>query len=416
MFNRREFGLLASGLVLPRRLLAGAPRAKSTPGTERKFLFVFNDGGWDTGHVFTPYWSIDGAFTEEAAAPSTANGINFVDHPERPSVRQFFETWGPQTALINGMEVQSVTHQRCRELVLTGQGALADDWASLLAGKSVNDLLLPHVVVDGPAFSSRYTSGVVRVGDAGQLPALLSGDALRQSAVSLDLLTESAELKADQFVAQRASARGDDFGASYSQALERIEDLRAWDDLDLSVDDLDCERDLVRDAALAFDLFELGLSRTAMLRYRGWCAEGWDTHQGLEKQSKNFGDLFDYLNTIMAELAGRVSHTGNPLSDEVTIVIFSEMGREPRLNSWGGRDHWTFTSALLVGSGIQGGQTIGALDEYGQGQAIDLGTGALSATGTSLLPEHLGATLLKLGDVDPSEFLDAPQSIDAVLS
>jgi len=153
-----------------------------------------------------------------------------------------------------------------------------------------------------------------------------------------------------------------------------------------------------------------------MMRYKGWCSEGWDTHQGLEKQDQNFGDLFEYLNGIMADLETRVSDSGAPLSEEVTIIVFSEMGREPRLNSWGGRDHWTFTSLLMIGSGIQGGQTIGGLDTAGQGRPIDLGTGLIKEGGASLLPEHIGATLLALGDVDPDEFVDGAETIPAVMS
>ena len=118
----------------------------------------------------------------------------------------------------------------------------------------------------------------------------------------------------------------------------------------------------------------------------------------------------------MSELEGRTSHTGAALSDEVTIVVFSEMGREPRLNSWGGRDHWTFTSLLMIGSGIQGGQTIGNLDAYGQGRPIDLNTGIVNDMDTALLPEHIGATLLQLGDVDPAEFVDGMNPISAIIS
>jgi len=418
MLNRRQFGLLSSGLLVPKRLLAAKPPPPPVRPADRKFLFVFNDGGWDTGYALTPYWSVTDAFIEDEAAPGDVNGIQFVDHPNRPAVREFFENYGTKTALINGVEVQSVTHERCRELFLTGQGALQDDWACVLAGTSPNNLLLPHIVIDGPAFSSRYTSGVVRVGDAGQLPMLLSGDALMlsdQSPQSLTLTSESEAL-ADAFVEQRTRNRGDTFGNAYNKALDRIDQLKAWDDLNLQVEDKGCERDLVSDAGLVFDLFERGLTRTAMMRYRGWCSEGWDTHQGLERQDQNFGDLFEYLNGIMAELDTRVSDSGAPLSDEVTIIVFSEMGREPRLNSWGGRDHWTFTSLLMVGSGIQGGQTIGGLDASGQGRPVDLGTGVISDGGASLLPEHIGATLLTLGDVDPGEFLEGANPISAVLS
>jgi hypothetical protein len=415
MISRREFALLTAGLAAPGRVLGGGKR-RSASAADRKFLFLFNDGGWDTGYAFTDFSTVIDAGLEEGAEGASVGDIHFVDHPDRPSIRDFFQTYGPQTALINGIEVRSVTHERCRQLMLTGQGALADDWSVLLAGRSTQSLLLPHVVIDGPAFSNRFTSDVIRVGDASQLPALLSGEALVDSDRFIELLPANIESIADNFVAQRAAQRGDDFGQAYVEALDRIEDMKTWSDLDLSLSVPGCERDLVADAGLAFSLFEAGITRTAMLRYKGWCSEGWDTHQGLEKQGRNFGDLFTYLTGIMEELSGRVSHTGAPLSEEVTIVVFSEMGREPRLNSWGGRDHWTFTSAMLVGSGIQGGQTIGALDAYGQGHAVDLGTGAIRDGGTALLPEHLGATLLTLGDVDPAEFLESPGPITAVIS
>ena len=177
-----------------------------------------------------------------------------------------------------------------------------------------------------------------------------------------------------------------------------------------------CERDLAADGALAFDLFEANLSRCAMLRYKGWCSEGWDTHQGLDLQGRNFGDLFAYINQIMEDLATRTSASGSPLADEVTIVVFSEMGREPVLNSWGGRDHWTFTSALLIGSGIQGGTTVGMLDDTGRGRRIDFDTGAPSEGGRLMGPDDFGATLLTLGGVEPSSVLgESPQSIRAAL-
>ena len=82
------------------------------------------------------------------------------------------------------------------------------------------------------------------------------------------------------------------------------------------------------------------------------------------------------------------------------------MGRHPVENSQAGKDHWTMTSAMLIGSGIQGGQVIGELDEDALGQAIDLSTGELSATGEALLPDHLGATLMTLADRDPAEVID----------
>jgi len=411
MMNRRQFGLLSAGLLAPRRLLA-----RPSGSAERKFLFIFNDGGWDTGHVFTPYWEVNDAMVENDAQSGLAHGIPFVDHPNRPAVRAFFTQWGGQTAVLNGLEVQSITHERCREIMLTGQGPLADDWATVLAAQSTQDLLIPHVILDGPAFTSRFTSSAVRVGDSDQLPDLLAGHSTLRSDLIAPPLPTSAESQADAFVAARAAESGGVFGQSYADALDKIQALRSWDELNLTTEDAGCERHIANDCALAFDMFSRGLSRCAMLRYQGWCDEGWDTHQGLPLQSKNFDDLFLYLNEAMADLQTRTSHTGNPLADEVTIVVFSEMGREPRLNGWGGRDHWTFTSTMLIGSGIRGGQVIGGLDVNGQGRTVDLGTGGFSDGGVIMLPEHLGATLLALGDVDPAAHVNDAQPIGALLS
>ena len=127
-------------------------------------------------------------------------------------------------------------------------------------------------------------------------------------------------------------------------------------------------------------------------------------------------DLFAYLHRAMDDLHGRTSLSGGPLADEVVFVVFSEMARDPRLNGWQGRDHWTFTSVMLMGAGIQGGRVLGGLDTVGRGRPIDLVSGEISDGGTALLPEHLGATLLALGDVDPGEYISDPQPISAVLA
>jgi uncharacterized protein (DUF1501 family) len=51
------------------------------------------------------------------------------------------------------------------------------------------------------------------------------------------------------------------------------------------------------------------------------------------------------------------------LLDETLVVLMSEMGRTPRVNGNGGRDHWTYCYAVLfAGAGIRGGTVYGASD------------------------------------------------------
>jgi hypothetical protein len=87
--------------------------------------------------------------------------------------------------------------------------------------------------------------------------------------------------------------------------------------------------------------------------------DAWDTH------TRNFPILREnklpYLDLTYSALMEDLSQRG--LLDETLVVLMSEMGRTPRVNPAGGRDHWTFCySVLLAGAGIRGGIVYGASD------------------------------------------------------
>jgi hypothetical protein len=87
--------------------------------------------------------------------------------------------------------------------------------------------------------------------------------------------------------------------------------------------------------------------------------DAWDTH------TRNFPILRENklpgLDQTYTALLEDLSSRG--LLDETLVVTMSEMGRTPRVNANGGRDHWTFCySVLFAGAGIQGGAICGASD------------------------------------------------------
>jgi uncharacterized protein (DUF1501 family) len=117
----------------------------------------------------------------------------------------------------------------------------------------------------------------------------------------------------------------------------------------------------------------------------------------------------------MESLEQRVGPTGQALSEEVCVVVFSEMGRHPKLNSTRGKDHWTFTSAMLCGSGVDGGRVIGGYDDQFYGQSIDLASGELFGSGSKLSDKHFGATLLAMAGVDWQEFSGGMAPITGII-
>jgi uncharacterized protein (DUF1501 family) len=60
------------------------------------------------------------------------------------------------------------------------------------------------------------------------------------------------------------------------------------------------------------------------------------------------------------------------LLDETLVVAVGEMGRTPKFNANGGRDHWgNVFSFALAGAGIRAGQVHGASDRNGAYPASD---------------------------------------------
>lgn len=73
------------------------------------------------------------------------------------------------------------------------------------------------------------------------------------------------------------------------------------------------------------------------------------------------------------------------LQDKILLVATGEMGRTPRLNKGGGRDHWgKLAPLLLYGGGLRGGQVIGQSTRDG-GEPISDAVG----------PRHLIASILR---------------------
>lgn len=82
--------------------------------------------------------------------------------------------------------------------------------------------------------------------------------------------------------------------------------------------------------------------------------------------------IFDYGNTLGPAFDRALSAMLNELKTsglikQTMVVVAGEMGRSPRVNQQGGRDHWTQAwSGILAGGMLRTGQVIGETDEHGE--------------------------------------------------
>jgi hypothetical protein len=108
-----------------------------------------------------------------------------------------------------------------------------------------------------------------------------------------------------------------------------------------------------RGALLARRLVETGVRFVQVNR------GGFDTHNNNFPAMQNHGDVMDpALASLISDLAasGKLAKT--------LVLVLSEFGRTPRINTNAGRDHHARCfSCFIAGGGIRGGQVIGKSDE-----------------------------------------------------
>lgn len=107
---------------------------------------------------------------------------------------------------------------------------------------------------------------------------------------------------------------------------------------------------------LARRLVEAGV-RVVTLSYGRW-----DSHsQNFDLVRDHGGKLDQCLSALIEDLDQR------GMLNDVTVIVWGEFGRTPRINKNAGRDHWPgVCCALLAGGGMKVGQVIGATNRLGE--------------------------------------------------
>jgi uncharacterized protein (DUF1501 family) len=158
------------------------------------------------------------------------------------------------------------------------------------------------------------------------------------------------------------------------QALEILSDSGLTDALDISkedpkvadrygVNDPAYQRDgapkMIRNFLVARRLVEAG-ARVVSLNYSRWDWHGGDG-MNFPRSREEFPLLDQGLSALITDLHER------GLSNDVSVVMWGEFGRTPKINAKNSRDHWPKANfCLLAGGGMNTGQVIGSTNSKGE--------------------------------------------------
>ena len=258
---------------------------------------------------------------------------------------------------------------------------------------------------------------MARTGSGGQLEALIDGSIVGRTGRTPPVVPGSVRDLEDALVAARRLGAAQRAASPGHRALldghlsaeARVQALQAagaglrWSSSGSFQDD----------AMLAVELLAAGICRCASVAHPGL----WDSHSDNDVyQSLLWEETMIALGAVLDAMHGTEGPAGGSLLDETVVVLLSEMGRTPLLNSTEGKDHWPYTSALLVGAGVAEGASAGAYDPGLLGARVDPASGLPDEDGEVLTTLDLGATLLTLGDVDPAEWAPTGAPLQSLLA
>lgn len=195
--------------------------------------------------------------------------------------------------------------------------------------------------------------------------------------VSLERLQDRTQLRTafDNFrrgVDQQSKLRQVD--TYMDQALGILTDSKLGDALDLSKEDpriverygksiekfqRDGAPKMIENFCVARRLVEAG-ARYVALNYSRWDWHGGDG-MNFPRSREEFPLLDQGLSALIMDLHER------GLDRDVSVVVWGEFGRTPKINKNNSRDHWPRANACLIfGGGMQMGQVIGETNKYGE--------------------------------------------------
>lgn len=392
--TRRELlqvgGLGVLGLTLADFLRSDA-RPSPGPGrrSERSCIFIFLEGGPSQLETFDPKpmapADVRGPYGPIATSVS---GVQICELLPMMAQRMH------HCALIRSLTGFDGSHNAHMALTGFARGTTTHG-AVITRLRGATGVMPPYVHIGGRLFASPDVGGGV-FGAACE-PVKIANPLASQGLPEFQL---AADVPATRFqhrrallasldrLRARASAAAEKMDAFHQRAADILTSTRVRDAFDLSK-----EREQVRSRygvnmfgqslLMARRLVEAG-TRFVQVKWYDWDG-AWDIHgfnsTGVERMEEELCPRFDQsMTALLDDLHDR------GLLSSTLVVAMGEMGRTPKLNHWGGRDHWGASLfALLAGSGVPGGAVVGSTDA----------TAGHPATSPVYAPE-LAATIYRL--------------------
>ena len=361
------------------------------------------NGGVDVTQLCDPKVNVKGEpkinYWADAADPGQAGSLRYAPVANNAA---FFERFGRDTLVINGVDSQTNSHETGKLYNWTGSNAEGrPSLSALFAAAQSPDQPLAYSVFDG--FSR--TAGLIgynRFDDLSNMGALIrpnvdpwSGgqkraetDVMRSQQLVQDGV-QSLLLQPNLSIRQRQSALRFVEARERREGLQRLAELvPAEEDIqrpeDFSAGGMNFSSNLKQQMQGALLVFKSGLGSAADLALGGF--DSHDIHDPVsEALLAQFADAVHFFWDYAEELG---------LADRIVLVIGSDFSRTNFYNDGNGKDHWPIGSYMVMEQGAPwGNRVVGLTDELHFAKAINVETLKEDPKGVLMTPSHVHRAL-----------------------
>jgi hypothetical protein len=392
--NRRDFlklaGLAGLAVVSP----VSPAQAQDELYDGPLFLVVHASGGWDPTSFCDPKGtddptdpeSVNRYLRDEIRSPSTSSPIRWAPFGTNEA---FFSRYHSRLLVVNGLDTATNNHDTGPRHIHSGTlGEGHPAFAAMVAASRANNSPLGFITYGG----YDITRGLVprtRFGNTGAInrvayPNRIDDTNSFHTEATMTRIQQAQQARMERLHAAQRLPRLKRAVGELMMARGSNNALRRLSDTLPNLDEFNT--DLGEQGALAIAAWRAGLCVSANLS-----TGGFDTHGN---HDQNQAQALTRLTNGLMEVLGYAERLG--VLDRIVLVVGSDFGRTPRYNDGNGKDHWSITSLLLMGPGIQGNRVIGSTDDGFRAIPVNPTTLAPDQSGLILSPVHVQRALRRL--------------------
>lgn len=423
---RRDF-LKYTSVITAALLLPLQANAESNTYTGPLWIFIQASGGWDptsfcdpkgykevddgNGNMVMESFPVNKSY-KKSEITTNSKGMKYAPLSANDGIKEynfsdFFENNADDLLVINGIDTQTNGHASGSRYMMSGK--LAEGYpalSALIAGIKMPSAPLSFITAGGYDETDGVVAGT-RLSNMNAMNELAfvnkegetkEGETInyKHPSVLSRILAAREErtkriINAEKLASIKALAEQYNLAHTGSNELAKL--------VEYIPDDIDTHEykrnDVFAQGRFAMAGYRAGLTTSVNINIGGFDTHGNHDNNHLPRVARLLKGV-----ELLKEDAKKQG-----IADRVVFIIGSEFGRTPKYNDGNGKDHWSVSSMMFMGTPIKKKGVIGTTTDGHIAKKVNSDTLAEDDNGVSITYAHINKALRKLAGIDSNELI-----------